>query len=169
MNVSKHYIYLAGLILAGFFMVVGSGGGGGGGGDDPVVGRFSANINGQSFAPFYKCCRERDGGMEIWGVTEDEMRFILIKVAKPTSFPATIDLGLGANRLNWAIYDTDSERNGGEYYTYAPRSGSVTLNRITAQGCNGSFAFRARIRGTASEVNVTNGVFNVSTDSCSWD
>lgn len=167
MNMSKHHILFAGLILAGLLLIVGSGGGGGGG-DEPVTGSFSADINGQSFAVRFRCCRERDGGVEIWGVTGDEMRYILIKTVKPANFPTTINLGLGVNLLNWAMYDTDSERTGGEYYTYAPRSGSVTLNRVTAAGCSGSFAFRARIRGTATEVNVTNGVFNVSTDFCSW-
>jgi len=143
-------------------MMLGCGGGGGAGGT--VQGVFTCLIDGQAFTGTFKWFRTVDGRIQIWGVTQDEMRYVEITFNPPAAVPATIELVVPPN-TDWAMYDINSEVGGSgtEYYTYIDGGGSGTLNitRFDADRIEGTFNFQARTVGNTAQVNVTQGVFDV--------
>ncbi len=150
------------LLLVVSLLMLGCGGGGGGGGT--VQGAFSCRIDGQAFTGTFKWFRTVDGKIQVWGVTQDEMRYVEITFNPPTAVPATVSLVVPV-ATDWAMYDTNSEvgGNGTEYYSYTDGggSGTLTITRFDADRIEGTFSFRACTNGNTAQVNVTEGVFDV--------
>lgn len=73
--------------------------------------------------------------------------------------PATFPLGAGIEaHAEYRVMDYPDVWG---YGTYDPPSGSMTITRLDRHGCEGTFSFRGRSLKNGSEVNVTDGRFNL--------
>jgi hypothetical protein len=141
---------------------------GGSSGDGLPGGTFSCLVDGAPF-PARSSWFALDGAqVVIWAVTGDEARYIQFRVNRPATFPANIPLGNPT--ANWAMYYTDSThlRDGSEYYTTSPATGTLLITSLSADRCTGSFGFSARQTPGTGRVVITGGSFDLGAGPVQW-
>ncbi len=153
------------LCIVGFLclLVVGCGGSGGGGTNYPR-GTFTSRVNGVPLVtPFAWVNGQEAGVLKLWAWTGDGVKYIEIHVARPAVAAADVaDITLAGGTTNWAMYDTNSDVGGDEYYTDATHTGTLHIAALTDTQMTGTFNFIARNRTTGAVVNITEGSFDVA-------